>query len=950
MSNRLPAPYGRLLNRSRNVRFTFEGREIHALGGDTIASALAAAGQWMISRSFKYHRPRGLVSAAGLEANTMVQVGAEPNVHACKRAVSDGLVVSAVNTFGGLARDKGRLLEKVSRFLPVGFYYRTFFTPRVAWTFWEPVIRWLAGLGTVDPRTPHGYYDKQYLFADVAVIGGGIAGLSAALAAAEAGAEVVLVDDNPILGGARTFVGDGVDDLAARAAAHPLVTVLSDAVAQGLFADNWLSVTKDNRLYKLRAKSVVVATGAHEQPAVFRGNDLPGIMLGSAAQRLMRLWAVKPGSRAVVLAGNDDAYGVALDLLDAGVQVAAVADLRVAPGHDPRVDAVKARGIAVRPRTCIAEAIEANNHVRAVRLAPVTGQGSFGPAGDDIACDVVCVSVGYVPLTQLLSQGGARLVPDDATCMPRIEALPPGLFAAGSVAGVWEEAAEDGTRAGLAAAAHAGHAVAVPPPVQGDAAGRTYPHPLFPHPKGKDFIEFDEDVQVRDIVDAAAMGWDHIQLLKRFTTAGMGPSQGKLYNALVQKALSAATGITPPVVGTITVRPPVIGEKIGHLAGRGFEPTRLTAMHHQHVAAGARMMVAGTWLRPAWYGSAAAIPDEVAAARTAAGLIDVSTLGKLEVRGPDAAAFLERIYTWTYDKLAVGKVRYALMLDETGAIIDDGVAARLHAQHFHVTATTGGVDRVFRLMQFFNAQWRMRVDIANVTAAYAAINLLGPQARDVLAAAGTDVAIGAQDFPYLAIRTGSVAGIPARLMRIGFGGELGYEIHVPASRGAELWDRLSAAGQAFGLRPVGIEAQRVLRLEKGHIIVGQDTDSLTHPLEAGMGWAVGRKKADFIGKAAMDALEAKGLSRQLVGFELDPAASVVPKENHLVIRGDAIVGRVTSVTDSPTLGKVIGLAYVAPDQSAPGSAFQVRADGGVMVTARVVPIPFYDPNNARQEM
>lgn len=950
MSNRLPAPYGRLINRSRNMRFTFEGREVHALGGDTIASALAAAGQWMISRSFKYHRPRGLVSAAGLEANTMVQVGAEPNVYACKRAVTDGLVVSAVNTFGGLASDKGRLLEKFSRFLPVGFYYRTFFTPRIAWKFWEPVIRWLAGLGTVDPQTPHGYYDKQYLFADVAVIGGGIAGLSAALAAAEAGAEVVLVDDSPILGGARTFQGESVDDLAARVAAHPLVTVLSDAVAQGLFADNWLSVTKGSRLYKLRAKSVVVATGAHEQPAVFRGNDLPGIMLGSAAQRLMRLWAVKPGSRAVVLAGNDDAYGVALDLLEAGIAVAAVADLRVAPGDDPRVAAVKAKGIAVQPRTCIAEAIEGANHVRAVRLAPVTGQGAFGPAGAEIACDVVCVSVGYVPLTQLLSQGGARLVPDEATCMPRVEATPPGLYAAGSVAGVWNAAAEDGVRAGLAAAAHAGKDVAVPPPVAGDAAGRTYPHPIFPHPKGKDFIEFDEDVQVRDIVDAAAMGWDHIQLLKRFTTAGMGPSQGKLYNALVQKALSAATGITPPVVGTITVRPPVIGEKMGHLAGRGFEPTRLTAMHHQHVAAGAKMMVAGVWMRPAWYGSAAAIPDEVAAARTAAGLIDVSTLGKLEVRGPDAAAFLERIYTWTYDKLAVGKVRYALMLDETGAIIDDGVAARLHAQHFYVTATTGGVDRVFRLMQFFNAQWRMKVDIANVTAAYAAVNLLGPQARAVLAAAGTDVAIGAPDFPYLAIRTGTVAGIPARLMRIGFGGELGYEIHVPSSRGAELWDKLSAAGKDFGLRPVGIEAQRVLRLEKGHIIVGQDTDSLTHPLEAGMGWAVGRKKADFIGKAAMDALEAKGLSRQLVGFELDPAAPVVPKENHLVIWGGTIVGRVTSITDSPTLGKVVGLAYVAPDQSTPGSAFQVRADGGVMVTARVVPIPFYDPNNARQEM
>lgn len=954
MSNRLAAPYGALIDRDRPVTFSFEGNSVTGFAGDTIASALAAQGQWMISRSFKYHRPRGLVSAAGLEAATMVQVDDEPNAYACKRPIADGLEVTAVNTFGGLAADKGRVLEKLSRFLPVGFYYRSFFTPRVAWKFWEPVIRWMAGLGRANPAAQHGYYDKAYLFADVAIIGGGPAGLSAALAAAEEGAEVLLVDDNPRLGGALNYARTEASDFAAQVAADARITVLSDAVCQGLFADNWLSVTQGNRLYKVRAKSVVIATGAHEQPAVFRGNDLPGIMLGSAAQRLMRLWAVRPGRRAVVLAANDDAYGVALDLIEAGVGVAAIADLRTEPGDDPRVAAVRGKGVLIHPRTCIAEAIEGGNHVTAVRLAPVTGAGGFGAPGQPIACDVVCVSVGYVPLTQLLSQGGTKLVPDEATCMPRVEALPAGLFAAGSVAGVWawDRVEADGRRAGKAAAVHAGKECSVPAAVAPDGQGLTHPQPIFPHPKGKDFIEFDEDVQVRDIVDAAAMGWDSIQLLKRFTTAGMGPSQGKLTNALVQKALGTATGITPPVVGTITVRPPVIGEKMGQLAGRGFEPKRLTAMHHQHVAAGAKMMVAGTWMRPAYYGPDAetAILAEVRAARQGVGMIDVSTLGKLEVRGPEAGAFLERIYTWTYDKLAVGRVRYALMLDETGAIIDDGVAARLHEQHFYVTATTGGVDRVFRLMQFFNAQWRMRVDIANVTAAHAGLNLIGPRAREVLAALGADVDISREGFPYLGIRTGHVAGIPARLMRIGFGGELGFEIHVPASRGAELWERVVAAGQAFGIRPVGIEAQRVLRLEKGHIIVGQDTDGLTHPLEAAMGWAVGRKKADFLGKAAMDVLEAKGLTRKLVGFELDAAARAVPAENHLVIRQGDIAGRVTSITRSPTLGKVIGLAYVAPEQAETGALFTIRAEGGVLVSATVVPLPFYDPDNKRQEM
>ncbi len=396
----------------------------------------------------------------------------------------------------------------------------------------------------------------------------------------------------------------------------------------------------------------------------------------------------------------------------------------------------------------------------------------------------------------------------------------------------------------------------------------------------------------------------------------------------------------------------MFGEKLGQLAGRGFEPVRLTAMHHRHLAAGARMMPAGTWMRPAFYGSdmEKAVREEVLGARQSVGLIDVSTLGGLDIRGPDAARFLERIYTWTYEKLAVGRVRYVLMLDETGAIIDDGVAARLHERHFYVTATTGGVDRVFRLMQFYNAQWRMKVDIANVTAAYAGVNLIGPRSREALAALGTDIDIRPEAFPYLGIRTGSVGGISVRVMRVGFGGELGYEIHVPASRGEELWDKAMAAGEPFGIRPVGVEAQRVLRLEKGHIIVGQDTDGLTHPAEAAMGWAIGRKKTDFIGKAAMDLLEAKGITRRLVGFVLANDTGPAPKENHLVIRGGDMVGRVTSIARSPALGKAVGLAYVAPDQAEPGQSFSVRVEGGVMVTAHVVPLPFYDPGNKRQEM
>jgi sarcosine oxidase, subunit alpha len=393
-------------------------------------------------------------------------------------------------------------------------------------------------------------------------------------------------------------------------------------------------------------------------------------------------------------------------------------------------------------------------------------------------------------------------------------------------------------------------------------------------------------------------------------------------------------------------------------------------MHQRHKALGARFMAAGAWERPAYYAAEppaaplpasgerganplsaeAAIAAEVNAVRESVGLIDVSTLGKLEIRGPDAAAFIERMYSWTYAKQPVGKCKYLLMTDPSGVITDDGVAARLHDHHFYCTATTSGVDAVYRQMSFWNTQWKMDVDVTNVTAAYAAVNIAGPRARTVLAALASDIDFSAAAFPYLAVRTGHLAGIPVKAMRIGFVGELGYEIHAPTGLGEALWDLLMQAGAAQSIRPFGVEAQRVLRLEKGHIIIGQDTDGLTNPFEASMDWAVGMSKPFFIGQRTLKIMQKKGLTRKLVGFTLSDRGAPSPKENHLIIDGDAIIGRVTSVTRSPTLGKVIGLAYVPPSLAEPGSGLSIRVDGGRMVEARVTPFPFYDPDNARQQV
>lgn len=967
--NRLAAPAGRLIDRGRRIGFSFEGRRFEGYEGDTIASALAANDEWLLSRSFKYHRPRGILTMAGQDANTLVQVGDEPNVLADRRRIEDGLAAAGQNYKGSLAHDRDSWLEMLGRFMPVGFYYKAFYK-RGSWKFWEPIIRDRTGLGKVDPAAHHGYYDKEYLFADVAVIGGGPAGLAAALEAAKAGGEVILVDDWPGLGGSlcyARFDGEGrkgdtlLADLTRQAQAAPNIRVMDDTTCTGWFADNWLPLIRGNRFYKLRARSVVIATGSLEQPAVFRNNDLPGVMAGSAAQRLMRLYGVRPGRKAVVLSANADGYGVALDLADAGVEVKAIVDLRPRTGFSGVEGTAQKRGIPIMSGHAIVEAMPGpgKGHVTAALVSRITGEGECAPAAATIECDLICMSTGYSPAGQLLHHAGTRFAYDAATHMYAPSVVPAGVHAAGSVNAMFslDAVLADGRRAGWAAARHAGLSVGAEParPADGGAAGQTHPWPIFAHDKGKDFVDYDEDLQVKDLVNGIADGYDDIELLKRYSTVGMGPSQGRHSAVAAVRILARETGTDLARLGVTTQRPPYMPEKFALLAGRGFEQERQTAMHHRHLELGARMMVAGLWYRPAFYGRAdereATIREEVANVRNNVGLIDVSTLGGLDIRGPDAAEFLNRIYTFSYAKQPVGRSRYVLMTDQTGAIIDDGVACRFNDQHFYVTATTSGVDGVYRLMLFWNAQWRLDVDVANVTAAYAGVNIAGPKSRAVLEKLCRDVDLSPEAFPYMGVRMGSVAGIPARLLRVGFVGELGYEIHVPASQGEALWDALLEAGQPEGIRPFGVEAQRVLRLEKGHIIIGQDTDGLTHPYEADMAWAIGKSKPYFMGGRSIAIQNARPLTRKLVGFTIDDPAAPVPEECYLTVRGTDIVGRVTSAVRSAAAGdKIIGLAYVAADQAEVGKTFDIKIAGGRLLQGRVVPIPFYDPESKRQEM
>jgi len=962
--SRLPAPMGLLIDRNQPLIFSFDGKPYQGFEGDSIASALLANGRFLLSRSFKYHRPRGPLTMAGQDANTLVQLPSEPNVLADSYLLENGVQVTGQNFNGSLDNDKDAYLGKFSKFMPVGFYYRSFYKPKGMWKVWEPIIRKKAGLGVLDLKFQPEYYDKAYLFADLAVIGAGPAGLQAALTAANSGAKVLLIEQQPVLGGSLTYARFDLEgtraenlrrELISAVEGHANIHVLKKATCNAWFTDNYLPVIQGKRMYKVRATQCLIASGSFDQPVIFRNNDLPGVMLTSAAQRLMKLYAVKPGNRAVVLTGNDDGYLATLDLHEQGVEVAALVDMRVNPADRALLLALEKRGITCHLGSTVYEALHEKGmrHVNGVDIRKITGQGQVASNGLTLDCDLLCMSGGYMPVYQLLCQAGGKLAYEDHLAEFTLTGLPKNLGVAGSAHGY--HALDNVLADAIHAAAEIVTALnldltAKPLPMRAEAQVN-FPWPIFPHPKGKDFVDFDEDLQVRDIINATKIGYRDIQLVKRYSTVGMGPSQGRHSALPTARLVASSTQRSISETGVTTARPPFEAEKLAHVAGRAFDPYRQTPMHRRHLDAGAKMMPAGSWKRPAYYGKGSerdkCMQAEALHVRNKVGIIDVSTLGGLDVRGPDAAELLNRMYTFTFLKQPVGRSRYALMTNEHGVVIDDGVCARFAENHFYVTATTSGVDRIYQQMLKWNAQWQLNVDIANVTAAISAVNVAGPDSRKVLEKVCTDLDLSAEGFPYLAVRQGTVAGIKARLLRVGFVGELGYEVHVPARHALKLWDALMEAGKAFDIRPFGVETQRLLRLEKGHVIISQDTDGMTHPAEIDMGWAVSRTKPFFVGHRSVDILEAQPQKRKLVGFTL-PKTSPQPQEGHLVLKGNDISGNVTSCEYSQSLDQIIGLAYAAFDQSSPGQQIPIRVEDGVVVQATVVKLPFFDPENQRQ--
>ncbi|MFQ5954457.1 MAG: sarcosine oxidase subunit alpha family protein [Kiloniellales bacterium] len=1002
------APYrlaeGGRVDRERPLGFRFNGRAYEGLHGDTLASALIANGVHLVGRSFKYHRPRGIMAAGEEEANALVRLGegdrGEPNLKATQVELHDGLVAASQNCWPSVGFDLAALSGLFERLIPAGFYYKTFMRPKALWRAYEAAIRHMAGLGRAPGGSDPDRYDHRYAHCDVAVVGAGPAGLAAAQAAARGGARVVLADEQaelggsllcePAKGGAR-IAGKPAEAwraaTVAALAAMGEVTLLTRATVFGYYDHNLLCILERvsdhlgaapagvprQRLWHLRARQVVLATGAIERPLVFRDNDRPGIMLASAARAYVNRYAARPGERAVVATNNDGAYRAALDLAAAGVGVSAVIDARPEPDGE-LTGQVRELGIELLPGWGIT-GVEGRRRVRAVEVQQLTddGRGTLGERRR-IACDLVCMSGGWTPTVHLFSQSRGRLGYDDRRAVFLPEHSVQAERSAGACNGAFtlEECLAEGVRAGAEAARAAGfgHGRTPRPPTVHEpeeaAPGRLWVVPWDGAGErgGRHFVDFQYDVTAADVRLAAREGYRSVEHMKRYTTTGMATDQGKTSNPSAFAVLAEATGVEPGGVGTTTFRPPYTPVPFAAMAGRDvgpmYDPIRTTPMHRWHERMGAVFEDVGQWKRPFCYprpgeGEAAAVDREVLAARRSIGVLDASTLGKIDLKGPDAGRFLDMIYTNSFSNLRPGRCRYGLMLGEDGMVFDDGVSTRLAEDHYHMTTTTGGAARVLGWLEMWlQTEWpELEVYCTSVTDEWAVVAIAGPNARRLLAELTDDIDLATEAFPFMSLRLGHVAGIPARVFRISFTGEVSFEVNVPADYGLALWQAVMAIGERFDITPYGTEAMHVLRAEKGYIIAGQDTDGTVTPYDLGMDWIVGKNKADFLGKRSLGRSDtARAGRKEFVGLETQDPAEVLPEGGQIVAEVKArppmqMLGHVTSSYMSPNLGHSIALAMVQGGHGRLGETLYVPLEDGRVVPVTVTRPQFFDPEGTR---
>jgi len=995
---------GGRINRAIPLKFTFNGRTYQGFQGDTLASALLANGVHFVARSFKYHRPRGIVSADVTEPNAVVQLErgeyTVPNARATEIELYQGLVANSVNAEPSLEHDRMAINQKFSRFLPAGFYYKTFMWPRKWWPKYEEKIRAAAGLGTAPETRDADRYDKCYGHCDVLVIGGGPSGLAAAQAAGASGARVILVDDQRELGGSlltcKTEI-DGrqglqwVEQIEAALAAMPEVKVLTRSTAFGYQDHNLVTVVqrltdhlpvstrKGTRelLWKIRAKRVVLATGAHERPLVFGNNDLPGVMLASAVSTYIHRYGVLPGRNAVVFTNNDRGYQCALDLKACGAAVTVV-DPRAAGRDGALPAAARRQGIKIVNSAAVMAA-HGKTHVSSAQVVAYA-TGRAGEPVADLPCDLLAMSGGFSPVLHLFAQSGGKARWDDAqACFVPGQHMQPEC-SVGAAAGefAFGRALRLAVDAGVDAAQAAGFSVQPGRMPQAADSAETPLEPLWlvgSHAQAargaKQFVDYQNDVSAADILLAAREGFESVEHVKRYTAMGFGTDQGKLGNINGMAILAAALGKTIPETGTTTFRPNYTPVTFGAFAGRELgdmlDPIRKTCIHEWHVEHGAAFEDVGNWKRPWYYPRAgedlhAAVARECLAVRNGVGMLDASTLGKIDIQGPDAIKLLNWAYTNPWNKLEVGKCRYGLMLDENGMVFDDGVTVRLAEHHYMMTTTTGGAARVLTwLERWLQTEWPdLKVRLASVTDHWATFAVVGPKSRAVVRKLCSDIDFANEAFPFMTYRDGTVAGVKARVMRISFSGELAYEVNVPANMGRAVWEALMAAGEEFDITPYGTETMHVLRAEKGYIIVGQDTDGSVTPYDLGMGGLVAKSK-DFLGKRSLARADtAKAGRKQLVGLLTDEPRTVLPEGGQIVADGVGLssnpdgttpmLGHVTSSYYSPILQRSIALAVVKGGLDRMGERVAIPLADGRRIAATIANTVFYDKEGARQNV
>jgi len=1000
MSTRLQTG-GRLLNKDAPLNFTFNGRKMKGYQGDTLASALLANNQMLVGRSFKYHRPRGVVSSGAEEPNALINMGEgtrfEPNQRATTTELFDGLVAESQNHWPSLEFDIGAINSKLARFLPAGFYYKMFIHPRPLWKHvYEPFIRRSAGLGKAPKMRDSDTYEHFYAFYDLVIVGGGIAGLMAAKAAATSGAQILVMEQSAHWGGRCVVEPDQIngkdpeyfiEDLVAELTAQPNVTMRTRVMGAGVYDHGYLlgyerlrdhapsQTGPRHRLWRIRAGKILTATGAIERPLSFAGNDLPGVILASALRDYVENFGVSMGDRTVVLTNNDDAYRTAIALKAAGLDVPAILDARSA-GGGALAEAAQKLGIRVETGKAVAF-VKGRGVVTGVAICDQAGQGTVL---EEIACDCLAMSGGWSPVVHLWSHCGGKLVWDEALAMfrPDPEKAPLNqkgegfVLAAGAANGhfslgaVMQDALQQGAEA-------AGITAASQPLPEVDQTAEAAMEAVWMMPQGagvklrsKAWLDFQNDVKVSDVQLAAQEGFESVEHAKRYTTLGMATDQGKLSNINGLAVLAGALNADIPAVGTTTFRPPYTPISMGAIAGAArdeiFQPVRQTPMHDWHIEQGAYMEPVGQWRRPYCYPRADethqdAVAREIRQTRNSVGLLDASTLGKLLVQGPDAAKFLDMLYTNMMSTLKIGKCRYGLMCSENGFLMDDGVVVRLGEQSFLCHTTSGGAEHIHAHMEEWlqTEWWDWKVYVANLTEQYAQVGVVGPKARDVLEKLG-GLDVSKEALGFMEYAEGRLGAFDVRVFRISFSGELSYEIAVPAGQGLAFWQALCAAGEEFGIMPYGTEALHVMRAEKGFIMIGDETDGTVIPQDLGLDWAISKKKSDFLGKRAQERSHMVDPDRwKLVGLEtLD--GSVLPDGAYAVGEGENAngqrntIGRVTSTYFSPTLNRGIAMGLVAQGPERMGEILNFPDLSGNEVKVKLVDPVFYDKNGDRQNV